>query len=594
MALNLDQQPESHGVPQPLFERIQEFVFRMDMGAGVKWFRVVLFVLLVLLVVLIYTGTQFFGLRDREAMELGQLGRNLAVGRGYVTQVIRPYVMAYLVSVGKPPLLTTGDRPARETDPCWQPELWTPPGYPLFLSIVFQIYEPDFSVKPGSGSLEADRELMVVSWLLFLSGLLLVYLMARDMFDHRVAVLSVFLYLFCDPLLEFAVSGGPMMFLSLLFLIACQGLLKAERWQMGGKPAWWTYSAVAVSALAVALGVLTDYAMVSVLVPLVVYLLVSFPRQRWQMMGLCLAVFMVVVGPWMARNWLVSRTLFGLTRLELFEGTGWGTENEVKPGQMQRQLEPDQRRMRPRAVIRKAVLNMQTVYRQTFKDVGANFVIAFFLVALLHRFRVEEVFRLRRLVFWSMVMCTGWLAVAGTPERNKLTMFLPLVIIYGSAFFYVTFERLQFRTLLMRKGMVGLFAGLNMLPFVLTILPPSTTIPYPPYDGGIVAGLRVAFRPEETLVSDIPWAVAWYADRTAIWQPYDQQDFITINDRLRFVSGIYLTQATLQNLTVVEMLTGRQRFWIQMFQPPPPDFPLQFYRPLTPDGQQVLIGNRAR
>jgi hypothetical protein len=46
---------------------------------------------------------------------------------------------------------------------------------------------------------------------------------------------------------------------------------------------------------------------------------------------------------------------------------------------------------------------------------------------------------------------------------------------------------------------------------------------------------------------------------------------------------------------VLQMITGYQRFWIQMFDLktfPPPKFPLQIARPWTPDGQQVLITNR--
>src|SRR5439155_11145316 len=98
------------------------------------------------------------------------------------------------------------------------------------------------------------------------------------------------------------------------------------------------------------------------------------------------------------------------------------------------------------------------------KDVGSNYLIAFFLAALLHRFRAEEVFRLRRLAFWSLIASLVWLSVADPPKRNFLTVFLPLIIVYGVSFFFVVFERLQFRTRLLRNGMVGLFVLLNALP----------------------------------------------------------------------------------------------------------------------------------
>src|SRR5256885_12502468 len=83
---------------RPLFERVQDWIFRLDVGFGVQWFRLGLFCLLVLLIILLYNGTRFLGLRDREAMDTAQLARNLARGRGYVTQFVRPLDVWYLNS----------------------------------------------------------------------------------------------------------------------------------------------------------------------------------------------------------------------------------------------------------------------------------------------------------------------------------------------------------------------------------------------------------------------------------------------------------------------------------------------------------------
>lgn len=229
------------------------------------------------------------------------------------------------------------------------------------------------------------------------------------------------------------------------------------------------------------------------------------------------------------------------------------------------------------------------------KEVGANYLVMFFLVGLLHRYRQEEVFRLRRFVFWSVLMAILWMSVAGPPKRNFLTVFEPLIIVYGVAFFYVLFERLQFRTRLVRTAFVGAFAVFNCLPFVFTMLPPATTLPYPPYRADAVTRLGKGFTEQELLCSDIPWAVAWYADRSAVWCPYREEDFFAINDNVKVISGIYLTQETLRGEDALQMITGYQRFWIQMFDLnvfPPRKFPLPIARPWTPDGQQVLITNR--
>jgi len=133
------------------------------------------------------------------------------------------------------------------------------------------------------------------------------------------------------------------------------------------------------------------------------------------------------------------------------------------------------------------------------------------------------------------------------------------------------------------------------------MLPPMTTSPYPPYDGGVAAAVGNVFRDDEIVASDIPWAVAWYGGRTAVWTPFDRDDFLAINDNIRGgIAGVYLTQATPQSQTVTETWAGNQRFWTRMYQPPqlwnPPDaqFPLQTWRPMTPDGMQVLLSTRTR
>jgi len=578
---------------KPVYERIQDWIFRLDVGIGIGPYRLAMFCLVVLMLILLYTGTQFYGLRDPEAMDAGQLARNLWRGRGYATQTIRPLEIWYLSSIGRRPI---------EPNTNVQPELWTPPMYPMVLAAVFHILPPDFAVENGAWTVEADRVVMLTGWLFYLAGMFLMYALAREMFDHRVATMSAFLYLFCNPLMESAIAGLPWGLMSVFFLATAYAVFKAEKWQAEGRSGWWVYGALAVSAGAVALGTLTQYAFVSVLVPLLIYVAVSFPKNWRAKCGLCVVVFAVMLTPWMMRNWRASQTLFGLSRFQLVEGLGEGTEREVKVGQVQRMLGGALPEIGLRAQVQRTLINARQLYEVALKDVGANYLVVFFLVGLMHRYRQEEVFRLRRFVFWSVLMAMIWMSVAGPsplgtspPKRNFLTVFEPLIIVYGVAFFYVMFERLQFRTRLVRTAFIGGFAVFNSLPFVFMLLPPATTLPYPPYRADVVARLGKEFGERELLCSDIPWAVAWYADRAAVWNPLDEQAFYAINDNVKTMSGIYLTQQTLSSEDVVQMITGYQFFWTQMYDLkhfPPKNFPLQVARPWTPDGQQVLITNR--
>ncbi len=545
-------------------------------------FRLGLFAFLTLGVILFYTGTQFYGLRDAQAMDLGQLAQNLRAGRGYVTKNIRPADLHHLNAVGQPTL--QNQRTAI-------PELWTPPVYPWVLSWALRGLEESPGSAGAKESLRGDRVLMLAGWVFFVLGLALMYTIGMMLFDRRVAVLAAFLYLFCDPLLDSAIAGLPTGFHSTLLLLLILAILKAEQWQAAGKPAWWVGGAVAGAAVVLGIGILTDYMFAALLLPLSIYLALVL-RKKWRSLVLGAVVIGVIVTPWILRNYRVSRTLLGLSHYRLIEGVGRGTPNEIREGQVQRTFA-----MPPhlgwKSLAREALMNSRKLYEVTIKEAGAGYLMVFFLASLLHRFRRDEVFRLRRLVFWGLLAMALWFALEGVPERNPLTFFLPVVMLYAAAFFYVLFERLRFRTRVRRAGMVLLFVGVNCIPFGLAILPPRDTYPYPPYAAEVPRQFGVLFAPTEILVSDIPWAVAWYADRGAIWAPLDQAGFMQIHDGMRNIAGIYLTQKTLSEPNVLEWVGGYHRFWIGFFgSRPPPGFPLQESRGLTPDGQQILISNR--
>jgi MFS family permease len=418
--------------------------------------------------------------------------------------------------------------------------------------------------------------------------------------------LSAFLYLFCDSLLDFGMSGLPVAMLSVLFLMMAYAVLKAEKWQEAGRSGWWVNGALAAGALAAGLGTLTEYAFASVVVPLLVYVSVSFRKQWRTKAGLCLGVFLLVVSPWVARNIRVVRAPFGLSPYEVLEGVGKDTANEIKPGQFQRTFLGDLPRSKVWPVVRKALMNGRQLYEVAFKEIGSNYLIAFFLAALLHRFRDEGVFRLRRFVFWSMLIYMVWLAVVGVSSRNLLNVFMPLVIVYAAAFFYVLFERLQFRTRLLRTGMVALFVAFNAVSFIFTILPPGVSLAGADPATIIQHVGGETFREGDVLLSDAPWAIAWYADRSAIWLPFDfepapgeghfaEKDYLAINDGVRLIAGIYLTQALLQQ-TPRDMMMGYERYWLAMYMGNPPgNTPLQLKQvAATGRGLQVLISNRPR
>ncbi len=597
---------------QPLFERVQDWIFRMDSGFGIQWLRLGLFVLFVGAVILFYAGTQFHGLRDPETMDLGQLGRNLANGRGYVTRNVRIVDLSYLSNIGKAPL---GE--GRET----VPELWTPPMYPFMLSILFRMFPPhpdlskaqeQLNIKPGElppqgdvqrlqayldSGLDAatrmDRLPLVMSWTFFLVGIVVLYLLARELFDARVANLSIFLYVLSDPLLDACVSGSMLPFLTVMFMLTAYALLKAKQWSETKSSIYWPCGALLACGFFLGIGTLSRYTFACLLLPLVIYLFVAMPKMQVAMkLGLTLGMFFLVLMPWVIRNQKVSNTFFGLSKFTVTEIPYSDLTEEVAETQVQRGFDINSKFPFHQVGVR-ALTNWDNFYRKAFKESGANYLIAFFLVSLFHRFRREDVLKIHWFVFWGMVAALVWIGFSGMTGKSFFTMFSPLIYIYGAAFFFVMFERLQFRLRLIRRAIVGLFVLVNIMPMIFTSLPPAPLAPYPPYHGGVIATTCDTFRDDELLASDVPWAVAWYGDRSAVIMPWSEEDYVKINDHMHFISGIYMTQQTLLELKVGQIVKGYQQYWLTKYDPrmKPKDM---YFRTLTKDGEQILLSNRQR
>ena len=68
----------------------------------------------------------------------------------------------------------------------------------------------------------------------------------------------------------------------------------------------------------------------------------------------------------------------------------------------------------------------------------------------------------------------------------------------------------------------------------------------------------------EIIASDMPWAVAWYADRKSLLIPVSISDFLNIYDYRELngnLVGLYLTPITGNKALVSEILKGDDKDW---------------------------------
>jgi len=576
-------------------QTVQSAVWAIELGRGKNVLRWVVVVLVALVLSLVYTSRQFRGLEKREAIDMAQLARHIARGEGFETGVIRPLSLWQLKTY------RADHNPMFEN----HPDLYNPPLYPLMLAGLFRFMAPaKFEAKVNDLLYGPERWVIVpFNQLCLLLTLLLVYWWARQLFDQRVAVTAGLLLLFSDTLWSYGISGLPTTFLQLLLLTAVYCLFLADRRlhpPEGAAPASAGATAGLVVASAVLLGLcfLTRYLTLVLLLPMAWY---AARVWRGRKAGLWAAIYtmisLAVLTPWLVRNYQISRSVLGIARYGFFEND-WLTRSYAVDLSVAWSL---------RAMAGHFLTNLHAYWIDNFRAVGTDILIFFFVVGVMYEFRREGTSRLRRvllgclgtallgMVFIGMPAETG---ASGVNGGNLLVLFLPVIAVFGCAFFYLLLDRITFRMQLTRAFAIGVFAVLNVAPMVFSMLPPRRgLLPYPPYFPPSLRLISTWFDKDETGVSDMPWAVAWYADRRAVWLPATPEEFFDIHDfvaphNTRF---ILFTPYMLDRRYESEIIHGEYKPWASIMRGQLAEkFPLRSGTPLPPQNDLLLLADRVR
>jgi hypothetical protein len=173
-----------------------------------------------------------------------------------------------------------------------------------------------------------------------------------------------------------------------------------------------------------------------------------------------------------------------------------------------------------------------------------------------------------------------------------------LVAIYGCAFFYLLLDRVNFSMKLTRGLAIGTFVLLNIAPMIFVLLPPRRgPYPYPPYCPPYMRMVAKWFQKNEVGVSDMPWAVAWYMDRAALWLPLTPDEYYEIHDFVapHFTKFAIFTPYMLDRHYQSDILNGEYKPWSPILHGQlDAKFPLKAATLLGPDNQQILLTDRAR
>ena len=558
--------------------RLQTMIHTLEEGAGVAVIKGLLLVLVVAGLAITYNLREFRNFSNPEAMDQAQLARNVAEGRGFTTGFIRPLSLHQVArqkgtadfGLGAP-----------------HPDVANAPLYPLALAGLMKLAPFEFGIRNPAEFRSYQPELLI-AWFnqgLLLLALGLTYRLGKRLFDGLVAWTAVALLAGTELFWRFSISGLSTMLVLVLVLALANTLAslesgaRAQPAQPGQPPqppggvAELLFLALLAGAL-VALAGLTRYSLALLIVPVVVFLALSLTGgRRVAAIVVALVAFAGVLTPWLVRNYQLSGVPFGVA------GFAASEETERFPGQkLPRSLHPrdaatpaDLDKVAVGEYFDKLGVNLGRVIQDDLPKLGGNWVTGLFLAALLVRFRNPGLVRMRGFLVVALLVLAAAQALGRThlstasPEvngENLLVALAPLVFVFGAGFFAMLLDQLDLQFPPARRLVIGVFVAICSLPLLLTFVGPrKTPVAYPPYYPPIIQEAAGWLKPDEVLMSDMPWAVAWYGHRPCVWLTWDiSRDFTALHQQ-KPVQGLYLTPLTMDGRFLSQMLKGEERVW---------------------------------
>ena len=559
----------------------QEIVHAIDQGKLAPVIRMAMFGALIITLTLLYLFVQFRGLPSSTAMDQAQIARNIADGKGFTTKYIRPFAIWQLENAGK-------EVPSENF-----PDFFNSPLNPFVNALPLKLVQSQWKLSPTDLIYIGDRVIAGTAIVFFLLSVAIWYLVGKKLFDQKLSLIGCAIILLTDLMWQFTLSGLPQMLMLFLFSIAAFCTLTAMEKR---------FSAPAVLGLLFAAGiafglmVLAHGAAIWIFLGWLAFALLYF--QPRGVAGLvAVGALAIVVIPWLARNYSVSGSPLGIAGYELVAPVNSGESGYLRSISGP----PPFSGINPLHRLKNALF-LHT--EDLFSFLGMNLAAAMFFVSLIHRFRSKNtaMFRWCILLMWlgafaAMAFC----GVQGNVSRNQFhVLFIPIFVFYGLAFLMVLYTRLEVQLPAIRIAFLSLVVFLCSLPLLATLLAgQGIAIQWPPYVPPFIAILSDWFEEKEVIASDMPWAVAWYANRPSILLPQTIKDFNKLSDYRVLgsaIHGIYLTPVTGNQRLFGDIYKGAYTDWVFLITRPPnvQGFPLQFFTPLPIDGECIIFADRDR
>ena len=542
-------------------ERIQGLIRGLEEGLGAKILVMSSALLGFVLLALWYNLWDYNGFSNQEAMESAHLARQLAGGAGYTTDCIRPLTLG---------LLQRADtNNAGEVLRHPVPDLSNAPGYPFLLAGLMKVLPFHFEADPRQ-PWHYQPEFLIACFneLLFFAAVLLLFQVARRLFDGGVAWVSALIFAGTQTYWRFSVSGLSTLWLVVVFLslVWCLVAMEERERREIAPPPGGSLALAAVAGSLVGIGGLSRYSFAWMIVPVLLFIRVFFNRQRGRLCLWTAISFLAVMGPWITRNLALSQTPFGTAGYALLENTPPLPEDRDR---LERSLHPNAAGLNgltPRDVVNKFLVNGEEILGGDLPRLGGNWVCAFFLCGLLLPYRSPALRRFRFFLIWSLALMAVAQALGqthlstdapGINSENLLVLLAPLALVFGTGVFFTLLDQISHPDPKARNAVVVIFGVVMCMPLLLDLLGPPSAPALSPFH---VQKTAAMMEPDELMMSDIPWAVAWYGARPCLWLTLDDAGTFEEINRLKPVRAIFLTRRTSDRRFSSQML-GNQQGW---------------------------------
>jgi 4-amino-4-deoxy-L-arabinose transferase-like glycosyltransferase len=573
--------------------RLQELIHKFEVGVGARVIGWVATAAIFVGIALLYDVLCYRNFSTAQAMDSAQLARNVAGGKGFTTDYVRPLSMFLIARhrADKSPMLKEG-----------HPDLANPPLYPLLLAPVLKFLpEQDMTSLRNFTVARGDFAVAVVNQALLLLSLLLLFRLARRWFDPAVATVSAIVFGLTELYWRFSVSGLSTNLAIFLLLALALAAAKMEESCREDFPMRKTYFMAVLCGLLLGALALTKYSAAWLLVPVLLFTTMFFGPRRLPVGIVIILCFTTVVAPWVARNVTISGAPFGTAGYAIMEQTRLFPED-----QLLRSLHPDVEAMPVGEYVRKLIVNGRDVIASDLPRLAGNWTPGLFLASLIISFRNVGLRRGR----WLVVLMLGTLipvqALCRTQQSvespeinvdNLLVLISPLVITFGVSAFFVLTESLVTGAVRVRYAISAVFIFVMALPLSLALLPPRPNpVVYPPYFPPFIQTLGGWLDRGSLVMSDVPAAVAWYGKRQSIMlTPTWREEFAEIHDFQKPINTLYLTAKTTGQGGIGPWLRGDTNSWqsfvvdIKARMEVPAGFPLRTGKDYFGQGQLLLM-----